>query len=147
LNEEVKKEIRKIALQNAFEHDGQTKDKIVLSKILGTKPELRSKAKEISSEITAIVNEVNKISLTEQKLEIENNFPEILVPKEKQKEREGLPPLEGAEKGKVITRFPPEPNGYPHIGHAKAAIINEEYVNMYGGKKIPSHSRPTLIAA
>ncbi len=40
------------------------------------------------------------------------------------------------QKGNVITRFPPEPNGYPHIGHAKAAIINEEYVNMYGGKKI-----------
>jgi len=136
LDEELKKEIRKIALQNAFEHDGQTKDKIVLSKILGTKPELRSKVKEISSDIATIVNEVNKISLAEQKSEIENNFPEILVPKEKQEERKGLPPLEGAEKGKVITRFPPEPNGYPHIGHAKAAIINEEYVSMYGGKKI-----------
>ena len=136
MDEEIRKEIRKIALQNAFEHDGQTKDKIVLSKILGTKPELRSKVKEISSEITTIVNDVNKISLTEQKSEIENNFPEILVPKEKHVEREGLPPLEGAEKGNVITRFPPEPNGYPHIGHAKAAIINEEYVNMYGGKKI-----------
>lgn len=136
MDEELKKEIRKIALQNAAEHDGQTKDKIVLSKILGSKPELRSKVKEITSEIVSIVNEINKLSPSEQKSEIENEFPEILIPKEKQEEREGLPPLDGAEKGKVITRFPPEPNGYPHIGHAKAAIINEEYVNMYGGKKI-----------
>ncbi len=136
MDEELKKEIRKIALQNAAEHEGQTKDKIVLSKILGSKPELRSKVKEITSEITLIVNEINKLSPSEQKSEIENKFPEILIPKERQEEREGLPPLDDAEKGKVITRFPPEPNGYPHIGHAKAAIINEEYVNMYGGKKI-----------
>ena len=136
MDDDLKKEIRKIALQNAVEHDGQTRNKIVLSKILGTKPDLRSKVNDIIKEISSIVDDVNKISLTEQKLEIEKEFPEILVPKEKQKQREGLPPLEGAEQGKVITRFPPEPNGYPHIGHAKAAIINEEYANMYGGKKI-----------
>jgi len=136
LDVELKKEIRKIALQNAVEHDGQTSDKIVLSKILGTRPDLRSKVNEIIKETSTIVNQVNKISLTEQKLEIEKEFPEIISSKEKKVQREGLPPLEGAEQGKVVTRFTPEPNGYPHIGHAKAAIINEEYANMYSGKKI-----------
>ena len=135
MDEELKKEIRKIALQNAVGHNGQTRDKIVIPKILRTRPELRIKINEIVKEISSIVDEVNKISLTEQKSEIEKEFPEILAPKEKQKQREGLPSLDGAEQGKVITRFPPEPNGYPHIGHAKAAIINEEYANMYGGKK------------
>ena len=42
----------------------------------------------------------------------------------------------GKHDGKVLTRFPPEPNGYLHIGHAKAAIISEEYAKMYGGKMI-----------
>lgn len=47
-----------------------------------------------------------------------------------------LPNLENAVDGSVTTRFPPEPNGYPHIGHAKAAIIDEEYAKKYHGKLI-----------
>ena len=136
MDEELRKEIRKMSLQNAFEHGGETRDKIILGKILGTKADLRSKVKEISPEISEIVSSVNQLSSEEQEKEIKENFPEILIPKEKIEEREGLPELKDAEHGKVITRFPPEPNGYPHIGHAKAAIINSEYAKMYGGKFI-----------
>ena len=136
MDEEIKKEIRKMALQNAFEHGGKTQDKIILGKILGTKPEFRTKVKEISGEISEIVAAVNQLSPEEQQKEMEEKFPDALVPKEKIEEREGLPELKDAVQGKVVTRFPPEPNGYPHIGHAKAAIINSEYAKMYGGKFI-----------
>ena len=137
MDDNLKKEIRKIALQNAVEHDGKTNDKVVLSKSLGTIPELRNNVKDAIPEIASIVSQVNDMSIEEQKTEIENNFPEILnVKKPVKKERVGLPPLEGAEQGKVVTRFTPAPNGYPHIGHAKAAIISEEYTKMYGGKLV-----------
>ncbi|MFT7120677.1 MAG: glutaminyl-tRNA synthetase [Neolewinella sp.] len=40
----------------------------------------------------------------------------------------------GKHAGRIHTRFPPEPNGYLHIGHAKAIVINFEIGKKFGGK-------------
>lgn len=42
--------------------------------------------------------------------------------------------LETGKRDHVITRFPPEPNGYLHIGHAKSIVINFGLADDFGGK-------------
>jgi Glutamyl- and glutaminyl-tRNA synthetases len=136
-DEEIRSEIRKFALQNAVEHDGQTRDKTILAKIMGNVAELRQKAKEIGPIITEIVSEINQIPIDEQQKEIQEKYPELLeIKKEKPEKQSLLPPLKNTEGREIITRFPPAPNGYPHIGHAKAAVISEEYSKMHNGKLI-----------
>ncbi len=42
--------------------------------------------------------------------------------------------LESGKVKSIMTRFPPEPNGYLHLGHAKSICLNFGLAQKYGGK-------------
>ncbi|PNX49157.1 MAG: glutamate--tRNA ligase [Thermoplasmata archaeon M11B2D] len=126
---------RKFALQNAVLFNGKANEKAVAGKVIAALKKDGVTPAEILPIVSEVVAQINRISAADQRAELATLAPELLQ-KEKKDKDFSLPPLPFAETGKVITRFPPEPNGYLHIGHAKAAIIDYEYARMYEGKFI-----------
>jgi len=148
---ELRELIRKAVLLNAVSHDGKAQAGAIVGKILGERQDLRTKVKELSSLINQVVNEVNTLSIAEQKAIVEKNWPE--TQKKEKAEEKRLPPLPNADKyPQIVTRFSPNPDCVLHLGSARAIILSHEYARMYNGKFIlrfedtdPKLKRPSLI--
>jgi glutamyl-tRNA synthetase len=151
VDSDLRESIRKIALLNAVKHEGKAQTGPVVGKILGEKPEYRTKVKEVSDLVNAVIREVNGLSLHEQTKVIEEKWPEALV-KEKVQEERHLPPLPNAPKyQRIVTRYSPNPDCVLHLGSARAIVLSHEYARMYKGKFIlrfedtdPKLKRPVL---
>ena len=132
----LKQTITKYALQNAVRYNGKANPGAVIGKVFAEMPELKEKAQDISKEAIRIISEVNKLGLEKQEKRLQELAPELLEKKEKAEEKDIFAFIHIREGEKVVTAFPPEPSKYPHIGHAKAIIMNYELAKRHNGEFI-----------
>jgi glutamyl-tRNA synthetase len=154
LSPEDLKAIEKYALQNAVKYGKAPQPKAVMGKVMGEYPQLRVDPNAVSEALESIVSEIAKGNPEAWEARLSEIAPELREALNVKKEPEkGLKPLDGAEIGKVVMRFAPNPNGPGTLGSARGMVVNSEYVKMYRGKFIlrfddtdPDIKRPMLEA-
>jgi len=119
--------ISKHVLKNAFDY-GKANAAAVVGKVIAESPDCKKDMKTTMAKINSEISRVSK--LTKQQIESEMSKYAYAEKKEEKKEFE----IGGAEEGRVVVRFPPEPNGWPHIGHAKAFCLSWAIATKYKGK-------------
>ncbi len=146
--------IEKYALQNAVKYGQAPQLKSVMGKLMGEFPQLRSDPSAMSEALEGIISKIVKENPEAWKSRLFKIAPELIEALSVKKDPyKGLKPLEGAEIGKVVMRFAPNPNGPATLGSARGMVVNSEYVKMYKGKFIlrfddtdPDIKRPMLEA-
>ena len=73
---------------------------------------------------SSIILGFKKLSLVMAEKELQTNFIKNII----------IDDIKSNKTKKLITRFPPEPNGYLHIGHAKSICLNFELAKEFGGQ-------------
>ncbi len=122
------------ALENAIEHGGMANIGPIMGKMMAAHPDLKKDPRSLSMSIREAVQKVNGMEFEEQKELLKKLGGPIEL--EKRERKDPMVPLEGAEDKKVRMRFAPGPSGPLHIGHTRAAILNDEYCKRYNGSFI-----------
>ncbi|MEM0372622.1 MAG: glutamate--tRNA ligase [archaeon] len=126
--------ILKHALKNAFDHKGKADAGAVINRVIGENPSLKSDMKALGKNVAEVIKEVNSMDPSDIEKKLREVWPESF--EKRDEERRELPDLPNAKHGRVVMRVAPNPNGPPHIGHAKQMLLNWFYVRKYEGRLI-----------
>jgi glutamyl-tRNA synthetase len=136
MDEELEELAKKYALRNAVKHGGEANINSILSSLLGNHPEYRNDIETVKHWSEASGSWVSALTQDQQFEELKQRDPAFFSSLgEKREKVHELPELEGAEGG-VVVRFAPGPSGPLHLGHSRAAILNDEFVKRYRGRYI-----------
>lgn len=122
-------EITAYALRNAIEY-GKAEAGRILPKLF-QHGLAKDKIKEVMPEILEVVKEINAMNSGERIKKFENYKKYVVEHEEKEKE---LPEIDVSDLKKVVTRIPPEPSKYNHLGHAITFLLSYLYAKKYKGK-------------
>jgi glutamyl-tRNA synthetase len=139
--DKLEKDIWIFALENAVKFNGKPNPGAVVGKLMSTHPDIKKDMKTTMMTINGIIKDISKLTIDEQKNKLKELDPshdkkEKALKEQRKKERSELPELKDAKEGKVVTRMPPGPSKYAHVGHAISFGINWLYSQMYKGKSI-----------
>ncbi len=129
---EKKDTIKKYALRNAVKFEGEATVGPVMGKVMGESDEFREDPQGTKELVNEVVEEINQLSLQEQKEELEKLMPEFFE-EEEEEEEEKLPKIDAED---VKMRMAPYPSGPLHIGNARMVILNDEYVKRNDGRLV-----------
>ena len=126
----TKELIHKHTLFNMYKY-GNADLGSILGKLISEDPKLKKDIKKVMELIKKEITVIATLAKTKIEHEIKKKYPDLL---EKKKEEErALPELKNVKKN-VVMRYAPYPSGPLHIGNARQAILNDEYVKKYKGK-------------